>query len=153
VLIGDEALHVLRTRVYPNNYDLGEEWQRVSGLPMVFAVCAARRDFVAARPAAADAVGRALLASRDQCAAQPERTAAEAALRYDFNQAYLMEYFDRLKYGFTPEYRRGLLEFYRRAAAIDQLDEVPELDDVPAASFEETRLSAPVRGSVPGHDD
>ncbi len=153
VLIGDEALHVLRTRVYPNNYDLGEEWQRVSGLPMVFAVCAARRDFVAARRTAADAVGRALLASRDQCAAQPERTAAEAALRYDFNQAYLMEYFDRLKYGFTPEYRRGLLEFYRRAAAIDQLDEVPELDDVPAASFEETRLSAPVRGSVPGHDD
>ena len=129
VLIGDEALHVLRTRVFPNNYDLGEEWQRVSGLPMVFAVCAARRDFVAARPAAADAVGRALLASRDRCAAQPEQTAADAALHYDFSQAFLMQYFDRLKYGFTPEYRRGLLEFYRRAAAIGELDRVPELSE------------------------
>lgn len=128
VLIGDEALHVLRTRVYPNNYDLGEEWRRVSGLPMVFAVCAARRDFAAARPDAAEAVGQALLASRERCAAQPEQTAADAALRYDFSQAFLMEYFDRLKYGFTAEYRRGLLEFYRRAAAIGELGQVPELD-------------------------
>jgi chorismate dehydratase len=94
---------------------------------MVFAVCAARRDFVAARPDAADAVGRALLASRDRCAAQPEQTAADAALRYDFSQAFLMEYFDRLKYGFTPEYRRGLLEFYRRAASIGELDAAPDL--------------------------
>jgi len=129
LLIGDEALHVLRTRVYPNSYDLGEEWERVSGLPMVFAVCAARRDFVTARPDAADAVGRALLASRDRCAAQPEQTAADAALHYDFSQDFLLEYFDRLKYGFTTEYRRGLLEFCRRAVAIGELDRVPDLPE------------------------
>ena len=26
-----------------------------------------------------------------------------------------MDYFDKLKFGFTPEYRAGLQEFYRRA--------------------------------------
>jgi len=83
---------------------------------------------VAARPAAAAAVGAALLASRDACAAEPAATAAAAAQVYDFSQRYLMEYFDKLKFGFTPEYRAGLREFYRRAAAIGELDDVPDLD-------------------------
>jgi predicted solute-binding protein len=73
-------------------------------------------------------VGAALLASRDACAAEPAATAAAAAQVYDFSQRYLMEYFDKLKFGFTPEYRAGLLEFYRRAAALGELDDVPDLD-------------------------
>jgi chorismate dehydratase len=132
LLIGDEALHLLRVEAYPQHYDLGAEWKRVTGRPMVYAVCAARREFVNSRPAAAAALGAALLASRDRCAAQPAETAAAAAQRYDFSQAYLMEYFDKLKFGFTAEYRAGLEEFYRRAAAIAELDTVPDLT---AATF------------------
>ena len=73
LLIGDEALHLLRVEAYPHHVDLGEEWKKVTGLPMVYAVCAARRDFAHARPEAAAAVGAALLASRDACAAAPRR--------------------------------------------------------------------------------
>jgi chorismate dehydratase len=127
LLIGDEALHVLRAEVYPYHYDLGEEWRTVTGLPMVFAVCAVRREFTAARPAAAAAVGAALLASRDECAAHPEETAAAAAQRYDFSQRYLLDYFDKLKFEFTPEYRAGLEEFYRRAVAAGELVAAPDL--------------------------
>lgn len=130
LLIGDEALSLLSAEVFPHHFDLGEEWHSMTGLPMVFAVCAARREFVATRPAAAAAVGAALLASRDECAAHPHETAAAAALRYDFSQKYLLEYFDKLKFGFTPEYRAGLAEFYRRAAAIGELEVVPDLDSV-----------------------
>ena len=146
LLIGDEALHVLRTAVYPHNCDLGEEWRRVTGLPMVFAVCTARSDFAAARPEAAAAVGAALLASRDRCAAQPEQTAADAALRYDFSQAYLMHYFDQLKFGFAPEYLAGLKEFYRRAAAIGELDRVPDLD-IPGPAFSGAASASPASGA------
>ncbi len=127
LLIGDEALHLLRVEAYPYHFDLGAEWKKVTGLPMVYAVCAARREFVAARPAAAAAVGAALLASRDVCAAQPAATAGDAAQVYDFRQAYLMEYFDKLKFGFTPEYRAGLQEFYRRSVVIGELEHVPDL--------------------------
>jgi chorismate dehydratase len=127
LLIGDEALHVLRAEVYPYHYDLGEEWHTVTGLPMVFAVCAVRREFTAARPAAAAAVGAALLASRDECAAHPHETAAAAAQRYDFSQRYLLDYFDKLKFEFTPEYRAGLEEFYRRAVAAGELVVAPDL--------------------------
>jgi ABC-type nitrate/sulfonate/bicarbonate transport system substrate-binding protein len=97
---------------------------------MVYAVCAARRDFVAARPAAAAAVGAALLASRDDCAAQPQATAAAAAQLYDFSAGFLERYFDRLKFGFAPEYRAGLAEFYRRAVEVGELDGAPDLDAV-----------------------
>jgi chorismate dehydratase len=128
LLIGDEALHLLRVQAYPHHFDLGAEWKSVTGLPMVYAVCAARRDFADARPEAAAAVGAALLASRDSCAADPAGTAADAAQVYDFSQAYLMDYFGKLKFGFTPEYRAGLQEFYRRAAAIGELERVPELE-------------------------
>ena len=96
---------------------------------MVYAVCAVRRDVLAARPQAAAAVGAALLASRDRCAADPAGTAATAAQLYDFSAAFLAGYFDRLKYGFAPEYRRGLTEFFRRAAAIGELDAVPDLTE------------------------
>jgi chorismate dehydratase len=128
LLIGDEALHLLRVEAYPYHFDLGAAWKSVTGLPMVYAVCAARRDFVEARPDAAAAVGAALLASRDACAAAPEATAAAAAQVYDFSQAYLAGYFDKLKFGFTPDYRAGLREFYRRAAEIGELERVPDLD-------------------------
>lgn len=130
LLIGDEALYVLRAEVFPYHYDLGQEWHSLTGLPMVFAVCAARREFVASRPEAAAAVGAAFVSSRDDCAAHPLETAAAAALRYEFSQQFLVEYFDKLKFGFAPEYREGLAEFYRQAVAIGELDGVPDLSGV-----------------------
>lgn len=138
LLIGDEALHVLRAEVFPHHYDLGREWHSLTGLPMVFAVCAARREFVAARPETAAAVGAAFVASRDDCAAHPVETAAAAALRYEFSQQFLVEYFDKLKFGFAPEYRKGLAEFYRRAVAIGELESVPDLSAVEVAEASAT---------------
>ncbi len=135
LLIGDEALRALRLGVCREHVDLGEEWRRLTGLPMVYAVCAARRDVFARRPAAIRAVGEALLASRDACAADPAGTAAAAAQLYDFSQAYLAGYFDRLRFGFGDEFRAGLQEFLRRAHEAGELDVVPDV----VALLEETR--------------
>jgi chorismate dehydratase len=129
LLIGDDALRSLRAGVFPYHMDLGAAWRSVTGLPMVYAVCAVRRDVLAARPEAAAAVGAALLASRDRCAADPAGTAATAALLYDFSAAFLERYFERLKFGFAAEYQLGLAEFYRRAAGIGELESVPDLPE------------------------
>lgn len=145
LLIGDEALQTLRAGVYPFHVDLGEAWHELTGLPMVFAVCVARREFCAAQPDAAAAVLAALAASRDRCAAHPHETAAAAALAYDFSQSYLLDYFDRLRYGFGPEHRRGLLEFYRRAVAVGELARVP---DVPEVATDASALSQPDGGAA-----
>jgi len=132
LLIGDDALHILRDDVYPYAYDLGEEWKALTGLPMVYALCTARREFVERDPRAAAAVAAALEASKLRCAARPRDTAAAAAQLYDFSRDYLEHYFDTLKFGFTDDYRRGLLEFYRRSVAIGELDEAPQIAPVSA---------------------
>ena len=130
LLIGDEALYVLRAGVYPYHYDLGDEWRTVTSLPMVFAVCAARREFVEGRRSRRRPWARPCWQPRP-LRRGPRGTAADAAQLYDFSQAYLMEYFDKLKFGFTPHYRDGLREFYRRAALLGELAQVP---DIPAAA-------------------
>lgn len=127
LLIGDEALHVLRDGVYPIHVDLGEAWHQLTGLPMVFAVCGVRRSFLAARPRVAASLQAALVASKDRCAETPEKTAAAAALAYDFTQRYLFEYFDKLRYGFSRDHRLGLAEFYRRAAALGEVAVGPDI--------------------------
>jgi chorismate dehydratase len=44
LVIGDEALRLLRSKQFPFVYDLAEEWHNLYGLPFVFAVWAVRND-------------------------------------------------------------------------------------------------------------
>src|SRR5256712_11739903 len=60
LVIGDAALSLAARRTYAHRYDLGEEWKRWTGLPVVFAVSAARR---VASPAAVRRGPQTLLAS------------------------------------------------------------------------------------------
>jgi GNAT superfamily N-acetyltransferase len=77
-----------------------------------------------------------------------EETAGAAALRYDFSRQYLCGYFDKLKFGFTPQYRAGLEEFYRRAVAIGELAAVPDLAAVTLVEPAVTPLSASAPESI-----
>lgn len=106
LVIGDPALttdvsayHVL---------DLAEGWHRLTGLPLVTAIWAVRRDvvpepFLWSRDYARHRMGEIIDASR-------ARTGLDARL--------LTEYFEmNLHYDFDEDDERGLAEFYRRAAA------------------------------------
>src|SRR5919109_139839 len=84
VLIGDAALRALyeaprRGRAVT---DLGQAWREWTGLPMVFAVWAARREFAAAHPGMVKDVHEAFLRSRDLCLSELDE-AAEAAARWE----------------------------------------------------------------------
>lgn len=68
VLIGDAALRASlhdAPRLGLQVHDLGQMWKEWTGLPFVFAVWAARKDYLAAHPAMVNEVHRAFLASRD----------------------------------------------------------------------------------------
>ncbi|MEU6942487.1 menaquinone biosynthesis protein, partial [Streptomyces rubiginosohelvolus] len=68
VLIGDAALRANlhdAPRLGLQVHDLGAMWKEWTGLPFVFAVWAARKDFLAAHPETAAKVHEAFLASRD----------------------------------------------------------------------------------------
>lgn len=126
VLIGDVALRALHEAPARGLTvtDLGEAWRQWTGLPMVFAVWAVRRDFAVAEPGAVKDVHEAFLRSRDLCLSELEEVATAAARWEPFDAATLATYFRALDFSLGGRQVAGLREFARRAAL---LGEVPAL--------------------------
>jgi chorismate dehydratase len=132
VLIGDVALRALYEAPRRGLLvtDLGQAWRDWTGLPMVFAVWAVRRDFAADHPGLVKGVHEAFLRSRDLCLAELD-AAAESAARWEpFDAATLASYFRVLDFSLGPRQVAGLREFAARAAAAGAAP--PLADDGPA---------------------
>ncbi|MCU1676389.1 MAG: hypothetical protein JWM93_1147 [Frankiales bacterium] len=120
VLIGDVALRATAdaaTRTDVVVHDLAAEWQSWTGLPMVFAVWAARREYADRHPEQVRAIRDAFAASRAAVAADIDRVATEVAAGSAFTAAELTTYFSVLDFSFAERQREGLAEFARRAEA------------------------------------
>ena len=118
VLIGDAALrarHEAPARGLVVT-DLGEAWKDETGLPMVFAVWAVRRDFAADHPGLAKEVHDAFLASRELCLDELDVAAAAAARWEPFPAETLATYFRTLDFSLGERQVAGLREFARWAA-------------------------------------
>ena len=117
VLIGDAALRA--THDAPGRglqvHDLGQVWREWSGLPMVFAVWAARREYAEANPGLVKDVHEAFIRSRDEALAHVEDVAAQAARWETFDAATLATYFRTLDFSLGERQLAGLREFARRA--------------------------------------
>jgi chorismate dehydratase len=118
VLIGDAALRA--TYDAPARglvlQDLGAAWRDWTGLPMVFAVWAVRRDFAEAHPGLVKDVHTAFLDSRDRALDRIDEVADRAARWEPFDAATLATYFRGLDFSLGPRQLAGLREFARRAA-------------------------------------
>ncbi|WBB77978.1 menaquinone biosynthesis protein [Micromonospora sp. WMMD882] len=127
VLIGDVALRALyeAPRRGLAVTDLGQAWQEWTGLPMVFAVWAVRRDFAAAHPGLVKGVHEAFLRSRDLCLAELDEVAASAARWEPFDAATLASYFRALDFSLGSRQVAGLREFARRAAEAGEAPALP----------------------------
>ncbi|MCX4468838.1 Chorismate dehydratase [Micromonospora sp. MW-13] len=128
VLIGDVALRALYEA--PGRglevTDLGQAWRDWTGLPMVFAVWAVRRDFAAAHPGLVKEVHEAFLRSRDLCLVELDQV-AEAGARWEpFDADTLATYFRALDFSLGARQVAGLREFARRAAEIGEAPALPE---------------------------
>jgi chorismate dehydratase len=120
VLIGDAALRATfidGPRRQLDVHDLGQAWRDWTGLPMVFAVWAVRRDFATHHPGLVKEVHDAFIRSRDLSLEQVEEVAASAARWIDFDQPTLVRYFRTLDFSLGARQLAGLTEFAKRAAA------------------------------------
>ena len=120
VLIGDVALraHHEAPRRGLVVTDLGQAWREWTGLPMVFAVWAARRDFAEREPGLLKDVHDAFLRSRALCLAELDEVAAAAARWEPYDAATLAAYFRSLDFSLGTRQVAGLREFARRAGAV-----------------------------------
>ncbi|HEX8927507.1 MAG TPA: menaquinone biosynthesis protein [Actinomycetota bacterium] len=127
VLIGDPALRAMyeAPKSGLDVIDLGQAWKEWTGLPMVFAVWAVRKDFAAAHPGAVKDVHEAFQRSRDLCLGELDE-AAEAAARWEpFDAATLANYFRALDFSLGERQVAGLREFARQAAARGEVPALP----------------------------
>jgi chorismate dehydratase len=127
LVIGDEAL---RTWLAPNGwrlFDLGEEWKRLSGCRMVYAVWAARRQFAAEQPAQLEQVCQTLATALARGLADRDRLASRAAALSGHPAEVLRQYYRLLRYRLEAPEQAGLAEFYRRAARQGLLPAAPAL--------------------------
>jgi chorismate dehydratase len=129
LLIGDAALQSAFEDPTPH-HDLGRLWQDRTGLPMVYAVFACPDP----APDGVLAVEEALLEAHRASRAEPEELAREASERYGYPAGFLARYFEKLRYGFGPRERAGLLSFFELAREAGELDAVPELRFVSAGT-------------------
>ena len=127
VLIGDPALRAMyeAPRLGLHVTDLGEAWRDWTGLPMVFAVWAARRDYAAANPGAVKDVHEAFQRSRDLCLGELDEAAAAAARWEPFDAPTLATYFRALDFSLGTRQIAGLREFARRAALRGEVPALP----------------------------
>ena len=117
LLIGDRAMFPPGEPFY-ETWDLGQQWFDWTGLPFVFAMWVARREFESA------SVERALGCARDRGAAQLEYIAHREAPLLGIDEATAFGYLrDNLNFTLGAAERHGLRLFYQLA---EQQGLVPE---------------------------
>ena len=118
VLIGDTALRATydAPRRGLDVHDLGAVWKDWTGLPMVFAVWAARRSYAEHNPGLVKDVHDSFVRSRDEALEHVEEVAAQAARWEVFDAGTLANYFRTLDFSLGARQVAGLVEFARRAA-------------------------------------
>ncbi|WP_274561318.1 menaquinone biosynthetic enzyme MqnA/MqnD family protein [Streptomyces spiramyceticus] len=117
VLIGDAALRAAlhdAPRLGLQVHDLGQMWKDWTGLPFVFAVWAARKDYLAREPVVVQKVHEAFLASRDLSLLEVAKVAKQAARWEVFDAELLERYFTTLDFRFGADQLAGVREFARR---------------------------------------
>jgi chorismate dehydratase len=131
VVIGDTALRATfidAPRLDLSLIDLGAAWRDISGLPMVFALWAARRDYARRQPEQVRKVAGAFRSSLDLALSRVDEV-AEAAARWEaFEPDVLARYFKTLDFRLGPRQQEGLHEFARRTAAMGSVPPLSKIE-------------------------
>ncbi len=115
VLIGDRAIKALtRLTDYPHQYDLGEEWYKLTGLPFVFATWVARAD---APTGLIKEFQAALEIALERGLARTDEIAAETSL-FEGDKALAATYVRHFTYRLGEEEYRGMSEFRERLKSL-----------------------------------
>ena len=109
LLIGDEALEwKRRLGAAWQVVDLAKEWKDWTGLPFVFAVWAARREFAEKHPEQLRAIHEAILASKAWGRSHRNEVLLESERRTELTAPILEAYFSKLSYDFDETLQRGM---------------------------------------------
>ena len=115
LIIGDPALRIDPAAVPFQSYDLGEEWMQMTGLPMVFAVWAGRRELLTSGVVAA---------FQDSCAfglRERERIVSHESAARGFPPEFVRQYLGKhIVHEIGPAERQGMELYLRYARELER---------------------------------
>jgi chorismate dehydratase len=110
--IGDAALRLVDTSTYLYQFDLGDIWKRETGLPFVFAVCAAREEFCEHQPEMLAEIHRELLRCRDEGKNDLKAICQLSASRIPMSEKKCYDYLTAIEYDLSAQKRKALETFF-----------------------------------------
>lgn len=128
LLIGDDALKAFEEQndnLYV--YDLARLWKDFTGLPMVFAVWAIRKEFAENHLEQVSLIKQAFIDAMKFSLDNIKDVAKKSSKWEDFSEEFLEDYFTTLKYDFDESKQKGLLEYYRQVHKLGLIKDVPDL--------------------------
>jgi chorismate dehydratase len=125
--IGDEALRLKARACYPYFLDLGRAWHELTGLPFVFGVWAARREYFEKQPQTVRYLHKTLLAAKALGLESLHEICQMAAATVPMPLEELETYFQRLEYDLDSGQLEGLEAFFRYLHKFGEFEEIPQL--------------------------
>ncbi len=110
--IGDDALRLVSSGKYDYQFDLGEIWHNLTGLPFVFSVCAVQEKFCQQHGALALRIHQNFLRCRDQGRKELVDICHTVASRIPMNVDRCYNYLTALQYDLSDRKCQALEKFY-----------------------------------------
>jgi chorismate dehydratase len=127
LVIGDTALKWREKLPSLFQYDMGELWRSLTGLPFVFALWMIRQETVQTGPEESLLIGSRLLEAKRMAVSSLDMLASECAERSWMGQEELLSYWRTISYDLTASHVEGLMLFFRCAVEMGILVEEPAL--------------------------
>lgn len=137
LVIGDSALRAAFEK--PEGwrcYDLAQEWQRWTGLPFVFAVWAARREYHESHPQRLEDLSRMIRKSLFWAYEHPSFILKAAEEKTGLSREHLTEYYRKLRFNWSHRLRESLQAYL---AYCCELGLLAAFDPASLAAVEESR--------------
>ncbi len=128
LLIGDDALRAMyKLSDKLHVYDLGSLWKDFTGLPMVFALWAIRKEFAEKKLEQIRLIKQAFIDSMKFSLENIEDVAEKAAEWEELPPEFLVDYFAALRFDFDEGKQKGLLKYFQYVHELGLSPEVPYL--------------------------
>lgn len=127
LLIGDDAIRASWNDRGYRVTDLGEEWNRLTGKWMSFAVWAVREEALRRSPDLVEEIFRSFVESKRKGLADPSGMISLAVGTVGGDEGYWRHYFGQLNYDFGRPQWEGLSLYYRQAYELGLLKQAPPI--------------------------
>lgn len=113
LLIGDDALKAVKSFELMHIYDLGELWQKHTGLPFTYALWIYKKDCCREKPELLEKFEKDLNKAKRLAVKNFKKIALQSPMRGILTEAELITYWKNISYDFRNEHRKGF-ELFRK---------------------------------------